>query len=283
MIDRLLLFGLTLSSLYSLAAIGFTLIFGVGRIANLSHGTFLMIAGYVFFTMNQFLGIPIWLGFLIAIVASAAYSSMFFKGFVEKIMGDPIKEVFSTIVFALIVEEVIVLAWGDYPLNIPPILRGITIIGEAKVTNNILAVLVVSWTVLLALLVFIHKSNVGRAIRAISSNREAAIIMGINVSKINVATWIIAGMLAGVAGVFYGSYTYLKPDVWLTPLIMSFAIVIIGGLGSIKGSLVASHIIGFIESFTVLFIDERLRGVITLILLVLILMFRPQGLFGEEA
>jgi branched-chain amino acid transport system permease protein len=283
MIDKLLLFGFTLSALYCLVAIGFTLIFGVGRIPNLSHGTFLMIAGYVFFVTYQVLGIPLGVGFLTALLASIAFGILIFKGLIEKIMGDPIKVVFSTLLIALIVEKAITLIWGDFPLNILPIIPGTIMVGGVKVVNNILAVLGISWVTILALLLFIYRSNLGRAIRAVSINREVAMIMGINVRKINMITWIVAGFLAGIAGTFYGSYIYLKPDVWVSPLIISFAIVVIGGIGSIKGSLVASHIIGFVESFTVLFIDERLRGVIALILLILILIFRPQGLFGEEA
>ena len=193
------------------------------------------------------------------------------------------KEIFSTLILAIIVEQAITLTCGDYPLNVYPIVQGVSIIGAVRISNNILVVLGISWVAIIALLIFIHKSNLGRAIRAISMNRELAVIMGIDTSRLNLITWTLAGILAGLAGVFYSSYTYLKPDIWLTPLVMSFSIVIIGGIGSVKGSLVAANIIGFVESYVMLFVNERLRGVITLAILILILLFRPKGLFGEEA
>lgn len=122
----------------------------------------------------------------------------------------------------------------------------------------------------------------GRAIRALAMDRRGAIISGINPDTVNLTTWALAGALAGVAGVFYGSYTYLVPSLWVTPLIMSFAIVVIGGLGSIEGTLVGAHIVGFMETATVLAIHERLRSVPGLVIMILVLIARPRGLLGRE-
>ena len=121
----------------------------------------------------------------------------------------------------------------------------------------------------------------GRAIRALALDRKGAIISGINPHMVNLVTWGLSGALAGVAGIFYGSYTFLVPSLWVAPLIMSFAIVVIGGLGSLEGTLVGAHIVGFMETATVLAINERLRSVPGLVIMILVLVARPRGLFGR--
>ena len=143
------------------------------------------------------------------------------------------------------------------------------------------AAVIVSWACIGAVLLFVRRTHMGRAMRALAMDRRGAIISGINPDRVNLTTWAISGALAGVAGIFYGSYTFLVPDMWVLPLIMSFAIVVIGGLGSVEGTLAAAHIVGFMETATVLAINDKLRSVPGLVIMIIVLVLRPKGLLGR--
>ena len=147
---------------------------------------------------------------------------------------------------------------------------------------NIFFAMVTSWVVLGALLIFIRKTQLGRAILAVSMDTEGALLSGIDPERINILTWALSGALGALAGVFFASYTQLDPTMWVSPLITAVAVVIIGGIGSIMGSLVAAHIVGFMETITTTVIAPELRGVFTLLLIIVILVVLPKGLFGKE-
>jgi branched-chain amino acid transport system permease protein len=142
--------------------------------------------------------------------------------------------------------------------------------------------MIISWVVLGSLLVFVRKTQLGRAIRAVSMDKKGAVVSGIDPQKINVITWALSGALGAIAGVFFATYTQLDPAMWVFPLITAIAVVIVGGIGSIMGSLVAAHIVGFLETITTSVIAAELRGVFTLLLIIIILVIVPKGLFGRE-
>ena len=129
---------------------------------------------------------------------------------------------------------------------------------------------------------FIKRTHVGRAMMAVSMDTKGASISGVDIDKINMITWGISGFLGAIAGVFFASYTQLSPTMWVAPLIIAIAIVIVGGIGSIIGTLVVAHIIGFMEIISVALISPQLRGVFTMLLIILVLVIRPKGLFGRE-
>ena len=142
--------------------------------------------------------------------------------------------------------------------------------------------MIVSWVVLGGLLLFVHKTHIGRAIRAVSMDRKGAIVSGIDPQRINLITWAISGALGATAGVFFATYTQLAPGMWVAPLIIAIAVVIVGGIGSIIGSLVAAHVIGFMETITTTVIAPELRGVFTMTLIIVVLVVAPKGLFGKK-
>jgi branched-chain amino acid transport system permease protein len=139
-----------------------------------------------------------------------------------------------------------------------------------------------SWVVLAALLIFVRKTQLGRAIMAVSMDTKGALLSGIDPERINILTWGLSGALGALAGVFFATYTQLDPTMWVSPLITAVAVVVIGGIGSIMGSLVAAHIVGFMETITTTMIAPELRGVFTLLLIIIILVILPKGLFGKE-
>ena len=134
---------------------------------------------------------------------------------------------------------------------------------------------------LAGLLLFIQRTHIGRAIRAVSMDRKGAIISGIDPDRVNLLTWAISGGLGALAGVFFATYTQLSPAMWVAPLIIAVAVVIVGGIGSIIGSLVVAHMIGFMETISSSVIAPELNGVFTMLLIIGVLVISPKGLFGR--
>jgi len=220
--------------------------------------------------------------FLIAIATSTGLALATYGGFVRRFLDNPTVVFVSTFILALIMDRSMVLFFHTENINVWPIVRGTTEFLGYRISLNLVASLIASWSCIGAVLLFVRKTHIGRAMRALAMDRKGAIISGINPDRVNMITWGLSGALAGVAGAFYASYTYLVPTMWVMPLIMSFAIVIIGGLGSIEGTLAGAHIIGFMETTTTLAIEERLRGVIAMGIMIAVLVARPKGLFGKQ-
>lgn len=279
---EILIQGLLLSGLYALIAVGFTLIFSVGRVLNLAYGSYIMIAGYVYFYFSQLLGLPPIVGLLLAGILGSCMGLLKYNLIVKPLKGDHIPVEISTLILAVVLQSAIILYFGNSAKILLPIFQGVIHIGNATVTYNVLAATLVSWLILIVLFVFIRKTHVGRAMQAVSMDSKGASISGVNINKINMFTWGISGFLGAVAGVFFASYTQLSPSMWVAPLIIAIAIVIVGGIGSIIGTLVVAHIIGFMEIISVALISPQLRGVFTMLLVIIVLIIRPKGLFGRE-
>tara|TARA_B100001173_G_scaffold58593_1_gene49066 strand:+ start:1538 stop:2389 length:852 start_codon:yes stop_codon:yes gene_type:complete len=279
---EILIQGLLLSGLYALIAVGFTLIFSVGRVLNLAYGSYIMIAGYVYFYFSQLLGLPPIVGLLLAGILGSCMGLLKYNLIVKPLKGDHIPVEISTLILAVVLQSAIILYFGNSAKILLPIFQGVIHIGNATVTYNVLAATLVSWLILIVLFVFIRKTHVGRAMQAVSMDSKGASISGVNINRINMFTWGISGFLGAIAGVFFASYTQLSPSMWVAPLIIAIAIVIVGGIGSIIGTLVVAHIIGFMEIISVALISPQLRGVFTMLLVIIVLIIRPKGLFGRE-
>lgn len=280
--SQILIQGFLLSGLYALIAVGFTLIFSVGRVLNLAYGTYLMIGGYAYFYVVQQLGMPTLPGFVFAVIVGGLSGVLIYKLLVKRLQGDQVAVEISTLILAVVVQAVVVLIFNDSSKILLPIVGGVWRTGSVSVTYNILTAMICSWIILGGLFLFVKKTHMGRAIQAVSMDPKGAAISGINTDRVNLMTWAISGALGAVAGVFFASYTQLNPAMWVAPLIIAIAVVIVGGIGSIVGSLIVAHLIGFMEIFASTLIAAELRGVFTMILIIAVLVLRPQGLFGRE-
>ncbi|MCP5038381.1 MAG: branched-chain amino acid ABC transporter permease, partial [Rhodobacteraceae bacterium] len=187
----------------------------------------------------------------------------------------------STLILAVVIQAGIVLVFNDSAKIMHPIVPGVWRVGGATVTYNILTATVASWVILFGLFLFVRKTHVGRAISAVSMDIKGAALSGINPDRINMITWGISGALGAIAGVFFASYTQLSPNMWVAPLIIAVAVVIVGGIGSIIGTLIVAHIIGFMEIISTTLIAAELRGVFTMLLIIVVLVMMPKGLFGR--
>ena len=274
--------GFLLSGLYALIAVGFTMIFSVGRVLNLAYGVYIMLGGYAYYVGAQSLGLPKVASFLLAVIAGVAFGVATYLVLVKRLQHDPVKVEISTLILAVVMQSLIIIIFSAAPKSMWPLIPGALHFEGISITNNILLAMVVSWAVLGGLLWFVHKTHMGRAIQAVSMDSKGAIVAGIDPQRINLITWAISGALGAIAGVFFATYTQLSPGMWVAPLIIAVAVVIVGGIGSIVGSLVAAHVIGFMETITTTLITPELRGVFTMVLIIVVLVAAPKGLLGKE-
>ncbi len=274
--------GLLLSGLYALIAMGFMLIFSIGRTLNLAYGAYLMIGGYTYFWLSQQLQMPQIVGIIGAVAVGVLMGLLKHQLIVKPLKGDHVAVEISTLILAVVLQAAVVLVFGDSSKILLPIVPGVTNVAGASVTFNILTATIISWVIILALYAFVRRTHVGRAMQAVSMDEKGAAISGIDPGRINLITWGISGGLGAIGGVFFASYTQLSPSMWVAPLIISVAVVIVGGIGSIIGTLIVAHIIGFLEVIVVAVFAPELRGVFTMLLIIGVLIMRPQGLFGRE-
>jgi len=278
-----------LSALYAIIAIGFTLIFGVGGILNFAHGAFITVGAFGAFLVTNSSGLlelPIWAGLLVGTLAGAGIAALTYVGVIRWVRTRPVTVLILTfvigffLIYAIRILSVQLLGVND-PLNIPVE----PVIGSSDTMNNVF-IFATSWLFIGLLIFFVNYTRTGQAIIAVSQSDKGAALVGINAERINLITWTVAGAFAGYAGVLlagaFGNGSWLMSIQPPAPLILSFAIVILGGLGSIKGSVVGAYIIGFVETFTVN-IEPQLAGISSLALLLLFLLVKPEGLFGREA
>ena len=279
--SQILIQGLLISGLYALIAVGFTMIFSVGRVLDLSYGIYIMFGGYAYYTAVQLWGLPKIVGVAFAIVVGVVFAVLKYQLLVKRLKGDHVAVEISTLILAVVMQAGLILIFDAASKTMWPLVDGVWHFGSVSVTYNIVAATVISWIVLAGLLLFIQSTHVGRAIRAVSMDRKGAVISGIDPDRINLLTWAISGGLGALAGVFFATYTQLAPTMWVAPLIIAVAVVIVGGIGSIIGSLVVAHLIGFMETISSSLIAPELNGVFTMLLIIGVLVVSPKGLFGR--
>lgn len=272
---------LLLGALYSLVAIGFTLIFGVGGVLNLAHGASITLGAYAAYYVTE-AGMSIWVGAIAAFVVPALFSYGLYRGMIKRIAAHPITVLILTLVAGLVIEQVFLVIEGTQPLAIPALVGGQSQVLSRGVENNRIAAFVLSWLIIGALFYFVTRTKQGKAILAISMSHKGAALVGIDADNVYAYTWLIAGALAGIAGLFLASFLTANPLMGRNPLLLSFAIVVLGGLGSIRGSVLGAYLIALMDQVTVTMISTRLSGVAALVVLVVVLIVRPEGLFGRE-
>ena len=269
-------------STYALLAIGFSLIFGVARIVNIAHTAFYMIAAYCIYFASHKLGLPLFVGMLAGIVIAPTLGLIVYKIFIDPIREHEAAVLIATIALAIALQEVMMIIFsGDY-LSVPPIVAGYFIMFGVKIFYQHLITFVAVMIVLGALRLLLMNTRLGVAIRATAQDREVANLMGMNESRVAMITVGISLTLAAVTGAVIAPLTIVDPFMWMHPLIMMMAVVVLGGLGSIKGSFMAAYILGLAESLVVFLVPMGafLKGSVALSIMILVLLLRPEGLFG---
>lgn len=282
MLQDILITGLINGGVYALLAIGFSLIFGVARIVNIAHTAFYMLAAYCFYTLL----VKVELGFALSAVISVAgvtlASLLCYRLVIEPVREHEAAVLIATIALALIFQELMLFSFGGHYLGIPSTLEGAVRVLGVSIPYQRMLILVVAAAMLTGVWFLLYRTRLGLAIRATANDLEVANLMGMNVNRVAMISVAISVALAAVAGVVVAPVFVVDPFMWLAPLVTMLAIVVLGGLGSLKGSLIGALIIGYVEAITVFAVPAGayLKGAVALLIMVVVLLARPEGLFG---
>ena len=282
MIIDILISSLINGSIYAILAIGFSLIFGVARIVNIAHTAFYMLASYCIYYMTNKLGIHAILGMMVAVILVTVLGLISYKLFIDPIREHEAAVLIATIALAIGLQEIMLLFFSGDFLSVPPLIEGFFSLFGVKIFYQQFLTFVVVLIILAALRALLMKTRLGLAIRSTAQDREVANLMGMNESRVAMLTVGISVALAGLAGAVVVPLTIVNPFMWMHPLIMMMAVVVLGGLGSIKGSFIAAYILGFAEALVVYLapMGSYLKDSVALSIMILVLLIRPEGLFG---
>jgi branched-chain amino acid transport system permease protein len=282
MFQDILVTGLVNGGVYALLAIGFSLIFGVARIVNIAHTAFYMLASYALYGLLFKAGLPLIAAVVLAVVSVVLLSLACYKLVIEPVRQHESAVLIATIALALIFQEGLLVSFGGSFLGIPAAVDGYASVLGVRVSYQRLIILVVVAAALGATWFLLNRTRLGLAIRAAANDQEIANLMGINVNRVAMITVGISVALAAIAGVVVAPVFVIDPLMWLSPLVTMLAIVVLGGLGSLKGSLIGAFIIGYVEAITVFAVPSGayLKGAVALSIMVIVLLIRPEGLFG---
>lgn len=322
LIFEVLVTGFLISTLYALISVGFSMIFGVAGVLNLAHGAFAVLGGYVAIWTRRWIDNWLIFGFdehvaeqaietsgfqaffvgalpvieiivasLVAIAAVALFAPLIYTILIRPLQDKPVVVFLATLLLGVVMEQVFLLIAGLNTQILPPFIEGsfqmfsqegVRFSGFPVLYNRLLAA-GVAILLIAALWLYISRTKSGKAILAVSMDRKGAALSGIPTDKVVLRVWAISGALAAIAGIFAASFLGISPFEDRPLTVLAFSIVVLGGLGSIPGSLIASMIIGFAETIPVVVSNQfnSAQGLISLAILLIVLIAKPHGLFGR--
>ncbi|WP_374722354.1 branched-chain amino acid ABC transporter permease [Peribacillus tepidiphilus] len=274
--------GLTIGSVYSMVALGLTLVYGILHIPNFAHGALYMMGGYITLTMMTKLGFHYWLAIFVSVLA-VGFIGVLMERFVFNLLRDapPIHDKIAAIGILLFLEAFAQFVWGaDYQTMPTPYGQVVNLFGLTFTLQRIL-IIVSAIIVMILLYLFLKKTFTGATIIAMAQNREGANLVGINTNKVAMLTFMISGGLAALAASLAAPINLVFPGMGHLVILKAFVIIILGGMGSIPGAIIGGYILGFSESLGATYISNDYKDLIAFILLVLILTVKPTGLFAK--
>jgi neutral amino acid transport system permease protein len=276
--------GLSLGSVYALGAVGLTLVYGILKLVNFAHGDFLTFGAYMAYLVNVTWGMPLVFGIFAAIVMTSLLGVLF-----ERVMWGPMRAqkagllqlLLMSIGLAFLIRYSIQYAWGTEirSLDVNNIAT-VQFLG-LRIGRTELIVIIVGFAVLMATGLMLKYSLLGKQMRALADDLDLAETAGIDTSRVVLYTWLFAGALAGLAGVLAGAVTDVRPELGFGFLLAIFAAVILGGIGDAFGALAGGIVLGLVMEWSTLFIEFRWKTAVGFAVLILVLVVRPQGIFGR--
>jgi branched-chain amino acid transport system permease protein len=277
---------LALGSLYALIAIGYTMVYGILRLINFAHGDVFMLGAYLaFYSVATFL-LPWWATFLLAIALTAAFGVVLERVAYRPLRDSPrISVMISAIGASFLIENVAIVLFGGRPkgVNVPPILDVKLSLGSVSVMSVSVVIPVLAFAVLAVLLWVVHRTKTGMAMRAVSTDLDAARLQAIDVNRIIAFTFGAGSLLAGVGGIMWSyKYPQLNPLMGVMPGLKCFIAAVIGGIGNIWGAVLGGFLLGGIELLTIAFLPTLTgyRDAFAFVLLIVVLLVKPSGLLG---
>lgn len=282
LISEIFIFGTIKGCIYALIATGFTLIFAVAGILNLAHGTFFMLGAYLSYSLFYSAQLPLLLSILLAAVCVGLLGVML-DAFLIRPMRDSHSYVLVlTVAVAFAVQEIILLIYSSQGRNIPNLIEGSTHVLGVTLSWHQIAVIVITLFVLALLWLALKKTKYGIAALALSMDETGARFVGIESDNIFRLVMFVSAFLAALAGAIIAPILSITPLMWDMPLMKAFVIVVMGGLGSVFGSVLAAFLLGWVETFVGFVISPNATGVLSLVILIGFLFFRPSGILGRR-
>jgi branched-chain amino acid transport system permease protein len=276
----ILLFSIFHSSTYLTFSLGFSMLFGVAKIPNLAYGSLYILSAYVMYALTTYIGLEPLVAALVAILVAGLASLLIGEVVVKPGLKMPVSVFITTLSVAYIFEEFFRIEMGLRPITLP-IYPGVTYVLGVPVSNHWFLILSASLLMFLSLTAFLKYAVLGRSIRAVAESWDESRRLGIDPLKVLRVAFFVAGVYAGATGVLLTPLKALTPTAGWGPLFTAFAIVALGGVGSVTGTLIASFIYGFFEQSMTYVLGSGVASISPLILIVLVLVFRPQGLMGR--
>jgi branched-chain amino acid transport system permease protein len=280
---EILIVGAVSSAIYAMLAVGFTLIFGVARILNLAHGSFYALGAYGTYFLTTSLGWPLLPAALVSVAVVAVIGVLMERVLIRPMRQSQLAVLMITLAAALVIEQALFLTFGSEYRNVPAFVDSMVTIGGVSVGGARLLALGMGVVLIGILWLFIQHTRLGSAILAISQDPQAAQYVGIPSDRIFALVMGISAALAAAAGVLAGPFLTVQPTMWLLPIVKAFAIVVVGGLGSIPGSILAALMLGYAETLVGYLISSSWTEIVSVLATLLMLVLRPAGIFGRRA
>ncbi len=275
--------GLMMGSIYVLVALGMVLIYGVMHVVNFAHGVLFTLGGYLGHFFYYRVAESYFLAIVLAVMSLAIIGVLLERGVFRPLSGNLRNQVIASLGLILFLENLVVALWGASALQWKVASADRLVqIGDLRFSQHHLGIIVITMVLVTALGLFLKYTRFGTAIRATSQSQEAAVVVGIPVRRVQWSTFAIGCMLAGVGGAMVGPLFLVFPQMGDVPLIKGLAGILLGGMGSVPGAVVGGMVLGLTEAISTLYLPTDYRDSIAFMVMVLILLVRPQGLFGQR-
>ena len=279
--------GISIGAVYAIIALGYTMVYGIAKMLNFAHGDVIMVGAYISFCVTSYLGLPAVVSILAAMAVCTALGVLIEGLAYKPLRGTPSLAVLITAIgVSYFLQNAAQLIWGTAPKNFTSIVTFKPFSfadGKLVITGEVIITIAVSVAIMVGLTIFTGRTKMGKSMRAVSENRDAAQLMGINVNRTISMTFAIGSALAAIAGVLLCSTVpTLQPTTGSMPGIRAFTAAVIGGVGSIPGAMLGGVLLGIIETFSKKYISTEFSDAIVFAVLIVILLVKPAGLMGKQ-
>lgn len=279
---QMFLNGLQLASVYILTALGFTLIFGILHIVNIAHGNIYMLGGYAVWLLCVALRVNYFVSLVIAIVAVGVFGLVVERAIFRRLQGLVMPTIIASIGLMQVLEQSALIGFGTSEKIVPTPFPGVIRIFGTVFPTQRMAVMVIAIALTVGLVLWIRKSKAGLALRAVAQDGETSSLYGISFKRYGSLCFAVGCGLAGAAGALVAPIFYVNAYMGNAPLLRTFIIIIIGGLGSVSGTILAGLLLGFIDSFVATIFDSVIAAMAGFAIVIVILIFKPTGFLGHE-
>ena len=279
--------GISLGSVYAIIALGYTMVYGIAKMLNFAHGDVIMVGAYICFCASQYMGMPAIVSILMAMVVCTALGVV-----IEGLAYKPLRQapslavLITAIGMSYFLQNIALLIWGTNPKSFPSMVSfgSISLLGgKLLISSETLVTILANIVIMIALTQFTGKTKIGKAMRAVSEDKGAAELMGINVNATISMTFAIGSALAAIAGVLLCSaYPTLQPTTGSMPGIKAFTAAVFGGIGSIPGAMIGGLLLGVIEILGKAYVSTELGDAFVFAVLIVVLLVKPTGLLGKQ-